>query len=987
MTLPRLPATYGSRIHRDKPIEIQFDGKTIRGFQGDNVASALIANDQWLISRSFKYHRPRGPLTLAGHDANTLVQTPEAPNRLAEDLALEHHPVVTAQNVTGSLRRDYSRALDTLGRFLPVGFYYKAFYKPRGSWALWEPVIRQSAGLGVANLQNQPGYTDKQYLFTDIAVIGAGPAGLQAALTAADSGASVLLIDENPELGGSLNYHRFDLTGNGAASLRDTLVTAVNAHPNIRVMTQALCNGWFTDHFLAVLQGSRLYKVRASSTILATGSSEQHVVFRNNDLPGVVMCSALERLLRLYGVAPRGPLVVLAGNDAAYHTAIDAHDAGMTVSCLVDMRASPNDPELEAALAQRGIALETNATVYEARADDSGLQLGRVAIHSLDTASNPQPISAKTSTVGALRRRLHCSVLAMSAGYMPAYQLACQSGAQLRYCEQSAHFQLCSLPAGMVVAGSANSVFTLEAVCADGRNAAQAALAHIGRRSEEPKEPVVCTAQVNHPWPLFPHPKGREFVDFDEDLQIKDIVNSTRQGYRDIQLVKRFSTVGMGPSQGRHSALPTARLVAKATGRSIDETGVTTARPPLKPEPLGLLAGRRFDPYRRTPLDSRHIELGAQMMPAGTWRRPAYYRHEAHDHEEHVRTAQRDAAVAAEVRAVRHKVGMIDVSTLGGIELRGPDAAEFMNRLYTFGFMKQPVGKTRYAVMTSQQGVVIDDGVSARLGDDHFYVTATTTGVERVYRDMLWWQAQWRLNVDIANVTSVFAAINIAGPWARKVLEAAGCSIDCSATAFPYLACREAQVAGITARLMRVGFVGELGFELHVPSLAIGALWDTLLQAGAPSGIRPFGVEAQRVLRLEKGHLIVGQDTDGMTHPGEVDLAWAIAKHKPFYVGGRSVAILMAGKQRRRLVGFTLSNNAPKPKEGHLVLRSGDIVGNVTSCEYSPTLDCIIGLAYAHPSDATPNSRLCIRTDNGVEVMARVAQLPFYDPDNQRQQL
>ena len=977
MTYQRLPAPYGSSIHRDKPIEIQFDGKAIRGFQGDNVASALIANDQWLISRSFKYHRPRGPLTLAGHDANTLVQTPEAPNRLAEDLALEHHPTVTAQNVTGSLQRDYSRVLDALGRFLPVGFYYKAFYKPRGSWALWEPVIRQSAGLGVANLQNQPAYNDKQYLFTDIAVIGAGPAGLQAALTAADSGASVLLVDENPELGGSLNYHRFDLTGNDAASLRDTSVKAVNAHPNIRVMTQALCNGWFTDHFLPVLQGSRLYKVRADSTVLATGSSEQHVVFRNNDLPGVVMCSALERLLRLYGVAPRGPLVVLAGNDAAYRTAIDAFDAGMTVNCLVDMRSGPNDPALDAALAQRGIALETDATVYEAKTDTSGLQLGSVAIHSLDTTGNPQPITAKKSPVGALRRSLPCSVLAMSAGYMPAYQLACQGGAQLRYCEQNAHFQLSHLPPGMFMTGSANSVFTLEAVCADGRNAARAALAHIGRTSAKPQEPVVCTAQVNYPWPLFPHSRGREFVDFDEDLQIKDIVNSTRQGYRDIQLVKRFSTVGMGPSQGRHSALPTARLVAQATGRSIDETGVTTARPPLKPEPLGLLAGRRFDPYRHTPLDSRHVELEAQMMPAGTWRRPAYYggKH------------QRDAAVAAEVRAVRHGVGIIDVSTLGGIELRGPDAAEFMNRLYTFGFAKQPVGKTRYAVMTSQQGVVIDDGVSARLGDDHFYVTATTTGVERAYRDMLWWQAQWRLNVDIANVTSAFAAINIAGPWARKVLEAAGCSIDCSATAFPYLACREAQVAGIRARLMRVGFVGELGFELHAPSLSVGALWDTLLDAGAPFGIRPFGVEAQRVLRLEKGHIIVGQDTDGMTHPGEVDLAWAIAKHKPFYVGDRSVAILMAGEQRRRLVGFTLSNNAPKPKEGHLVLRNGDIVGNVTSCEYSPTLNCIIGLAYAHPSDTTPNNHICIRTDNGIEVLARITPLPFYDPDNQRQQL
>ena len=321
---------------------------------------------------------------------------------------------------------------------------------------------------------------------------------------------------------------------------------------------------------------------------------------------------------------------------------------------------------------------------------------------------------------------------------------------------------------------------------ADGRNAARAALRCIDISADE-DEPVTCAAQVNHPWPIFPHPKGREFVDFDEDLQIKDIVNATRLGYRDVQLVKRYSTVGMGPSQGRHAALPTARLVAKATDRTVSETGVTTARPPVKPEALGHIAGRRFHPHRHTAIADRHNAAGAQWMPAGLWGRPAFYGEPHH----------KQRCVAEEVTAVRTGVGVIDVSTLGGIELRGPDAAEFMNRFYTYGFLKQPVGRTRYAVLVSEQGVVIDDGVAARLAEDHFYVTATTGGVDRVYREMLRWNAQWRLSVDIANVTAAFSAINIAGPDSRAVLEALGCSIDVSADAFPYLGCREGDVAGI----------------------------------------------------------------------------------------------------------------------------------------------------------------------------------------------
>ncbi|TNF09833.1 MAG: aminomethyltransferase, partial [Pseudomonadales bacterium] len=500
--------------------------------------------------------------------------------------------------------------------------------------------------------------------------------------------------------------------------------------------------------------------------------------------------------------------------------------------------------------------------------------------------------------------------------------------------------------------------------------------------SGQPLRELAGEARVNFPWPIFPHPKGKEFVDFDEDLQVRDIVNATRHGYRDVQLVKRFSTVGMGPSQGRHSALPTARLVAQATGRSVSETGVTTARPPFCPETLAQVAGRGFDPYRQTAMHARHLELGAKMMPAGIWQRPAYYG----------APEQREACMQAEARHVREKVGLIDVSTLGGLDVRGPDAAELLNRLYTFAFAKQPVGRSRYALMTNEQGVVIDDGVCARLKEQHFYVSATTSGVDRVYQQMLKWNAQWRLNVDITNVSAALAAVNLAGPESRQVLARLCHDVDLSAEGFPYLAVRQGSLltlcgTRIPVRLLRVGFVGELGYEIHAPARYGEALWDALMEAGKAHDIRPFGVETQRLLRLEKGHVIIGQDTDGMTSPAEIDMHWAIARSKPFFVGKRAVEILEAQAPIRKLVGFTLPRGSSQPLEGHLVLKGADISGNVTSCEYSQTLGQIIGLAYCAPEQATPGQLLPIRVEGGEMVQATVVQLPFYDPENQRQEL
>ncbi len=963
----RLPAPLGLLIDREQPVSFSFDGQTYQGLKGDSIASALLANGRWLLSRSFKYHRPRGPLTLAGQDANTLVQLPDEPNVLADLQPLAEGAAVTAQNVSGSLDNDRDAYLGKFSKFMPVGFYYRAFYKPKGVWKHWEPFIRKKAGLGVLDLDFQPEYYDKAFLFPDLAVVGAGPAGLEAALTAANAGAKVLLIEQQAYLGGSLAWARFDVSGQRAESLRRELVAAVSQHPNIEVLLEATCNAWFTDHFLPVIQGKRLYKVRARQCIVAAGAFDQPVIFRNNDLPGVMLTSAAQRLIKLYAVKPGQRAVVLTGNDDGYLAALDLLEAGVEVAALVDMRTQPIDGSLLTTLKTRGIDCQLGSTVYEALHTKGMRHVSGVDIRR---------ITAK-GQVADKGLQLDCDLLCMSAGYMPVYQLLCQAGGKLAYDDSRASFTLSGLPGGLQVAGSVNGRHQLDNALLDARETAANACAALGLEA-----PTVCGSPAvevspNFPWPIFAHPKGKEFVDFDEDLQIRDIVNATRHGYRDVQLVKRFSTVGMGPSQGRHSALPTARLVAEATGRSVSETGVTTARPPFVAEKLAHVAGRGFDPYRQTPMHRRHLELGAKMMPAGVWQRPAYYG----------KPEEREACMQAEARHVREKVGIIDVSTLGGLDVRGPDAAEFLNRLYTFAFVKQPVGRSRYALMTNEQGVVIDDGVCARFADNHFYVTATTSGVDRIYQQMLKWNAQWRLNVDITNVTAALAAVNLAGPLSRQVLRKVCQDVDLSAEAFPYLGVRLGTVLGIPARLMRVGFVGELGYEIHVPARYGEYLWDALMQAGEKDGIRPFGVETQRLLRLEKGHVIISQDTDGMTTPAEIDMTWAIARSKPFFVGKRSVEILEKQPLRRKLVGFTLPKGSRQPLEGHLVLNGPDISGNVTSCEYSQTLGQIIGLAYAAAEQAEPGSRIPIRVEGGEVVQATVVKLPFFDPDNQRQEL
>ncbi len=970
----RLAEPFGLYLDRAKELNFRFDGKTYRAFGGDTIASALSANGVRTLSRSFKYHRPRGILSMGGQDGNTLVQVADEPGVRADTQPVERGMEVEAQNVFGSLKNDYAGVIGYLGRFLPVGFYYKAFYKPKGAWRYWEKLIRRMAGLGRVDVLSRCDDTDKQYRFADVTVIGAGPAGRSAALKAGESGAEVLLIDETPVLGGSLNYARYRSDRKEVDALRDRLVSEVEQHPNIEIMSGAQCSGWFDDNWLSILTKRRLTKLRSTSVVLASGSFEQPAVFRNNDLPGVMLGSAAQRLIRLFAVKPGRQAVVLTANPDGYGVALDLLDAGVDVAAVIDLREARTGTDLEQRVMAKNLDVRSASMIHEAIPGP-----GKHGISGVNIATIARAGKATFQT-----QFIACDLLCVSAGYSPAAQLLCHTGGRLVYDEETAMLNI-KLPQGnaqrdrVAVAGSVNGVFDLDRVLSDGRYAGwQAAVAAGFSSAEEPVPPGEDkTPSPNHAWPIFPHKNGKEFVDFDEDLHIGDIERSVAEGYDDLELVKRYSTVVMGPSQGRQSALNNLRIATRAAGKTLQGFSITTQRPPFQPEPVHLLAGRPLQPRRRTPMHHRHLELGAQMIPAGSWQRPAWYGS----------PAERTQHLERETLAIRQGVGLIDVSTLGKLEIRGPDAAEFVNRMYTFAYLEQPLNRLRYVLMTDETGVVTDDGVAARLSEEHFYVSTTSAGSEVVYRSMLKWNAQWCLDVDVTNVTGAYAAISIAGPDSRRVLAELSHDLDFSAEAFAYSEVREGHVCNMPVRLLRVGFVGELGWEIHVPSSQGEYLWDRLMEAGKEYGIRAVGVEAQRVLRLEKGHIIVGQDTDGLTTPEEAAMTWAVAGKKPFFVGKRSIDILSAKDLSRRLVGFTLPEGAPQPEESNLTLLGDAIAGRVTSVAFSPALKTIIGLAYVHPDQSTTGATFDIKLSNGRRTVATAVSTPFYDPENKRQAL
>ena len=687
------------------------------GLAGDVVTSALWATGMKSLGRSFKYHRPRGVLSLANHDVNVLVEDASHINLRGDVIPLGQNMDLTAANTFGGagLKGDRAAIIDRLSAFLPVGFYYKAFHRPKWLAPKWETFFRFMSGLGRVKFDAPRVVTPKRYDFRDVLVVGLGPAGLSAAIAAAGAGARVLAVDENARPGGSLGFARAG--GDEALTRLNQLLDRAQALPNIEIRSGTCAAGYYTDHWVSLVDTQRMTKMRARSVIFASGVFEQPAIFRNNDVPGVMLASAAQRLIYRYAVKPMETAVVLAANREGYEAALDLLRHGVRVAALVDLRPSGESSAAGQRLVAAGVRVLTGHCIDEALASGNSVSGALVC----PIAQSGEPNRARAESIA-------CDGILMSVGFTPAANLLYQAGARMRYDEQIEQFVPAQLSEGVFAAGRVNGAYDLEHKLKDGERAGLAAAKHAGYGSTETMlsaQEVVHSERrkPNHPYPIFSHPAGKNFVDFDEDLQLKDFFNAAQEGFDNIELLKRYTTVGMGPSQGKHSNMNAVRILARIRGEPIEKVGTTTARPFFHPVPMSHLAGRGFHAMRRTPLHARHDAAGAVFMHAGNWLRPEYYAAAGRGKLECVRE---------EVRAVRTGVGLIDVGTLGKMDLFGPDAAEFLERMYTGRFANLKVGMTRYAVMVDESGVVIDDGVVGRLSDQHFYFTTTTTGSANV---------------------------------------------------------------------------------------------------------------------------------------------------------------------------------------------------------------------------------------------------------------
>jgi sarcosine oxidase subunit alpha len=954
----RIPKQAGEWVNRSKKVNFTFEGEEYSAFEGDTISSALWAAGQKVLGRSFKYHRPRGVLSLANHDVNVMVTDGVDTNIRGDVVEVKEGMSLLAVNTSGGVKKDKSSYIDSISPLLPVGFYYKAFHTPRRLFPFWEKVIRKAAGLGVVNFDYPRILKRKLYSHCDLLVIGAGPTGLTAACVAAQAGLEVTIVDENRHAGGSLGYNRGgDLT---TVSQLEELLSKVNSLPNITVRTGAYAAGYYPDHLIPIVNETGINKVRAKTVIVTSGAFEQPPVFRYNDLPGVMLGSAAQRLIYRYAVKPFNNGIVVTANDYGYRVALDLLQAGTKVAALVDMRTDGNAKGVTD-LAKRGVKVYKGHCVYEAVASSDKSSVCGAVICAYDDKQNVALTNSKFT--------LECDGIAMSAGWAPAGALLYQAGTGMQFDYNVEQFVPSRLPEGMFAAGKVNGVFDLDQRMRDGTRAANDAIRFLGLQAPQNNVEKHAGNSPSHPYPMVPHPKGKNFVDFDEDIQIKDFVNAAKEGFDNIELMKRFTTVGMGPSQGKHSNMNAIRILAKIRGLPVEKIGTTTSRPFFHPTPIGHLGGRGFHSHRLTSLHDWHQANGAVFTDIGAWKRAAYYLAAGQSKED---------AIQTEALAVRKTVGIIDGSSFGKIEIHGPEAAEFLERFFTGVYADQKVGACRYVMLLDETGVVIDDGIASRLADDLFYLSIGTSNAAAVFREMQRMQQMWQLNIGLVNVTGAFGAINIAGPVAREILSTLT-DCDLSYESFPISSVRESIVAGVEARLIRVAFVADNGYELHVPMGQVPHIWNALMEAGKKHGLRPFGSDTQRLLRLEMGHALPGVDTDGLTNPFEIGADWAIKMSKPYFIGQRSLTILAKRPLRKQLVPFVLADNfkGEMPMDCNLVVDGRNILGRVTSISYSKFINRCIGLAYVPPAKKEPGSEFQIRTDSGSLVTATVVKTPF----------
>ena len=993
----RLPD--GGRIDRSQPLRFRFDGRRYEGYAGDTLASALLANGVSIVGRSFKLRRPRGIVGSGAEEPNAIMQIGKGghaqPNLRATQVELYDGLVARTTKGWPGARFDLGVVNDLFGRVLSAGFYYKTFMRPRSLWHLYERFIRASAGFGRAPKKKDPDRYEHYNAHCDVLIAGGGPAGLAAALAAGQAGARVILADEQNEFGGSLLRTKQRIGDVTAGEWVRQTVETLAGLDNVTLLPRSSVFGYYDHNFLAIAERctdhlpeedragvrQRLWRVRAKQVVLAQGAFERPLAFCNNDRPGVMLASAVSAYVNRFAVRPGKRVVMFTNNDSAYETAIDLVAAGSSV-VIIDSRAGGAGSAAEKA-AQTGVSVLAGHVVTNV--------VGRRGVSGVQVAGwSGDPKYLVESAI-----HIDCDLLAMSGGWSPAVHLHSQAGGRNEW-DRTRH---CFVPGettqANVSAGACNGTWLLQDCLREGIEAGRSAVARCGFEAPDIDVPSTREGYDNPLQPLWRVPADEEpercpkqFLDFQNDTSVADIRLAVREGYRNVEHVKRYTALGFGTDQGKLGNINGMAVVAECLGKSIPEVGTTTFRPAYTPVTFGVGAGESvgdlYDPVRKSAIHEWHVAAGAPMENVGQWHRPWYFPRDGED---------LHAAVARECLAARESLGIMDASTLGKIDARGRDVVEFLERIYTHNVGRMKVGRCAYGIMLGEDGMVMDDGVMARLGEQRFYLTTTTGGAANVLAWLeAWLQTEWpELDVYLTSLTDHFSTIAVVGPNSRKVLETIGCSIDLGKDSLPFMSVKNAELGGYPVQLFRVSFSGELAFEINIDSNFALDMWKTVMGAGEAFGVTPYGTETMHVLRAEKGFIIVGQDTDGSVTPVDLGMNWLLSKDKD-YLGRRSLARPDSMRtHRKQLVGLLSSDNTTVLPEGtQLVDAAGQpspvpMCGHVTSSYMSASLGHPIALALVEGGRGRKGETIFAALSGREPLPVTITAPVFYDPKGERQ--